>query len=154
MPVKKYAKSKGRIILAGCLVINKKREVLLLYRKKHGHYETPGGRVRTEECSNPENPTIDDLLKTAKRELFEELGDDIKVEQLEYFGKVAFTIPDGRLAIANKFVTKILSGKPKVNEPGDFSTFDYLPIETLEKYPISPDLKLLIPKLKELLPLF
>ena len=141
---------KGRLVLSGCLIINNNKEILLLFREKHKHYETPGGKVSLEECSNPENPAISDLAKTAERETYEELGDNIKLQKLKYFGKVEFTIPDGRLAVANKFITKIISGEPQLKEPELFSKFDYLPINKLEKYKISPDLKLLLPKLKKI----
>lgn len=140
---------KGNLILSGCLVLNDKKEILLLYKKSHSHYETPGGKVELSECSNPENPSIEDLTKTAERETYEELGYGIKIEKLRYFGNVEFIIPDGRRAVANKFITRIVSGNPIINEPEVFSKLDYLPITSLEKYPISPDLKLLLPKLKE-----
>lgn len=143
-------KINGKLILSGCLIINDKKEVLLLFKKGHKHYETPGGKVNLGECINPKNPTTGDLAKTAERELYEELGKDIKVTKLKYFGKVEFTIPDGRLATAHKFITNILSGKPRLNEPETFTKFDYLPINKLENYSISPDLKLLLPKLKGL----
>lgn len=139
----------GSMILSGCLIINNDGEVLLLYRKDHHHYETPGGKVNTKECKDPNNPSKEELAETAERELHEELGDDIRVSKLEYFGSVEFLVPDGRKAVANKFVTNILSGKPKVNEPDVFEKFDFLPVKRLEDYPISPDLKLLLPKLKE-----
>ena len=136
------------LILSGCLIVNDKKELLLLYRKDHKHYETPGGKVKAEECSNPNEPTLNDLARAAERELYEELGANIKIQKLSYFGNIKFTIPDGRLAIANKFVTKILSGTPKINEPELFERFDYLPISQLENYNLSPDLKLLLPQLK------
>jgi len=139
----------GKLILSGCLIINNSGEVLLLYRKDHHHYETPGGKVDTKECKDPDNPSREELAKTAGRELHEELGNDIKVSKLEYFGSVEFLVPDGRKAVANKFVTKILSGRPKINEPDVFEKFDFLPVERLGDYPISPDLKLLLPKLKD-----
>jgi len=145
----KYIKLNGRLILSGCLVINENKEILLLFKKDHKHYETPGGKVYLEECSNPENPTIADLAKTAEREVYEELGDEIKVSKLKYFGSVEFIILDGRLAIVHKFVAKIISGTPKLNEPHIFTKFDYLPINKIENYNISPDLKLLLPKLKD-----
>lgn len=144
-----HAHIKDRIILSGCLILNEKQEILLLYRSDHNHYETPGGKVRLRECENQANPSEEDLKKTAKRELYEELGRDIEIKELEYFGKVEFEIPGGKLAVANKFITKILSGIPKLNEPEIFSKFDYLPIESLEKHSISPDLKLILPKLKK-----
>ncbi len=139
----------GRIVLSGCFIYNDKNELLLLHRSDHNHYETPGGKVRLAECKNPDNPTTEELIKVAERELYEEIDNDVKIAKLEYFGKVEFTIPDGRLVIANKFLTKIISGKPRINEPDKFSKLKYLPIASLEDYPISPDLKLFVPKLKE-----
>lgn len=143
-----HANKDGRIVLSGCLITNDKKEVLLLFRKDHNHYETPGGKVRLKKCEKPGIVTNEDLEKTAKRELHEELGGNIKVGKLQYFGEIEFIIPDGRLAIAHKFITRIISGKPRICEPELFSKLDYLPISHLENYPISPDLKRLLPELK------
>jgi 8-oxo-dGTP pyrophosphatase MutT (NUDIX family) len=143
-----YAKIEGQLILSGGIIINDRKEMLLLYRKDHKHYETPGGKVRLDECKNQDKPTIEDLARTAERELREEIG-NVKTEGLRYFGKVEFIIPDGKKAIANKFLTRIISGKPQIAEPEKFSRLEYLPISRLEEYPISPDLKLLMPVLKE-----
>jgi len=139
------------LLLSGCLIVNDKKELLLLFRKDHKYYETPGGKVKSEECLDFNKPTINELAKTAERELFEELGNNIKIEPLKYFGNINFTIPDGRKAIANKFLTKIISGKPIINEPETFSKLDYLPIQNLEDYPISPDLKLFLKNIKMLI---
>lgn len=139
----------NKITLSGCLIVNEHKEVLLLYRSDHHHYETPGGKIKPEECSNPESPAIEELAKAAEREAYEELGEDIKLERLTYLGNVDFVIPDGRAAVAHKFVTRIISGTPRINEPEQFSRMDYLPISRLEEYSISPDLRLLLPKLKE-----
>jgi|SRR3989344_622508 len=136
-----------RIILSGCIILNENNEILLLYRKDHNHYETPGGKLNPDECLNFENPTTEELAKAAKRELFEELGNKIRIKDIYYFGNVEFTIPDGRKAIANKFIVKIY-GEPVINEPERFSKIEYIPIKSLEKYPISPDLKLLLHKIK------
>ncbi len=140
----------GKIILSGCLVVNERREILLLYKKDHRHYEAPGGKVDLAECSNPDHPSIDDLARTAERELHEELGDAIRVERLEYFGNVSFRIPDGRYAVAHKFLTRITAGTPILAEPDIFLKFDYLPINRLGDYPISPDLRVLLPRLIEI----
>ena len=141
--------NKRIILLSGCLIVNQNKEILLLYRRDHKHYETPGGKVDPGEVSDPEKPTIAELAKSAERELYEEIGKDIKIKKLEYFGKVEFEIPDGRKAVANKFLTRIISGTPIINEPELFDRFDYLPIQSLEQYSISPDLKLLVNKLKQ-----
>ena len=139
---------KGKVVLVSNLVINDNNEVLLLFRKDHKHFETPGGKPKPEECKNPENPSIDELKKAAERELHEELGENVKVQGMELFESVNFTIPDGRKAVTHKFVTKI-SGRPVLNEPEQFSRIEWLPIERLEEFPVSPDLKILAPKLKE-----
>jgi len=136
------------IILSGSLIINDKNEVLLLFRKKHQHYETPGGKLDVEECLDFENPTIEELQKTAKRELIEEVK-NIEFEFLKYFGKKEFVIPDGRKAVAHKFLVKFISGNPEPNEE-IFSKIEWLSISKLENYPISPDLNLFLAELKEL----
>ncbi len=138
----------NKIVLSGCLIINDKKEILLLFRKDHKHYETPGGKVEASECLDPNNPSIDELRKTAEREVFEELGNNIRISKPEYFGKVEFVVPDGRKAFANKFITKIISGEPIVAEPDIFEKFDYLQINKLQDYPISPDLRLFLKKYK------
>jgi len=141
--------SEGRLILVSCLVVNDKKEVLLMFRKDHKHYGTPGGKVHPEECKDIKNPTNEELMTVAERELREELGEDIKIEKLKFFVKVDFEIPDGRLATTSKFITKYVSGKPIIREPELFERFDWLPIENLEKYPIAPDMKLFLKRFKE-----
>ncbi|MGV8162022.1 MAG: NUDIX hydrolase [Candidatus Nanoarchaeia archaeon] len=140
---------KNHLILSGCLVIDNKKRVLLLYRRDHRHYETPGGKLKPEDCENIKDIGIVDLSRTAKRELHEELGAEFETDPLVYFGSVEFKTPDGRIAIANKFITQITSGTPKVNEPKIFEKFEYIKISELEKYNLSPDLKLLLPKIKK-----
>lgn len=140
---------KGRIILSGCFLLNENKELLLLHRKDHNHYETPGGKVDVGECADPNDISEDELRKTAQREVYEELGSDIFLDSLKYFGSVEFIIPDGRIAIANKFITKIISGEPKLTEPRLFDGFNYIAINDLENYAISPDLKLFLEQLKK-----
>lgn len=140
--------SPEKIILSGCLIFNHKKELLLLFRKDHQWYETPGGKVKPQDCKNSHKILLSDLANTAQRELKEELGEKFQFQKLTYFGKVAFTLPDGRKFLAHKFSTKILSGKPQINEPETFSKLDHLSIDQLEQYPLSPDLKLLLRKIK------
>jgi 8-oxo-dGTP pyrophosphatase MutT (NUDIX family) len=138
----------NKTILSGCFII-KDFSILLLYRKDHRWYETPGGKVDSADCIDPNHITEDDLRKTTERELHEELGAGIKFSELKYFGKVETRIPDGRVIIANKFITHVLSGNPKINEPEIFSKAEYISIKDLETYPISPDFKSFLPKLQE-----
>lgn len=137
------------IILSGTFIYTDKKELLLLFRKDHQHYETPGGKVEDRDCKDKENPSIHDFKQAAKRELVEELGSEFKHASLDYFGFVSFTVPDGRKAVAHKFITKSISGTPQIQEPQTFSTWNYLAISSLEKESISPDLKLFLPELKK-----
>jgi 8-oxo-dGTP pyrophosphatase MutT (NUDIX family) len=143
-----FIKFNDSIVLSGCLIVNSKKEILLLHRRKIDQWETPGGKVEDFECKDPNNLTLDELTHTAEREIVEELGDGFTFSPLKFFAKVEFKTPDGRNAIANKFVTSILSGNPKIGEIENFDKLEYLPIESLETYPISPDLRLLLDKVK------
>lgn len=143
--------SQGRVILSGNLILNENNEIYLLYRKDHKFYETPGGKIKPEECQNPKHPTTQEIKTTAQRELLEEVAGIKEVISMEYFGKIEFQTPRGRKGVAHKFITKI-KGSPSPNEDiFDREKSKYLPINQLEKYPLSSDLKLLVPKLKKLL---
>ena len=138
----------SNLVLSGNLIINDNKEVFLLFRKKHGFYETPGGKVKPEECQNPKHPTKQELQTTAQRELLEEVSGVEEITFMEYFDQVEFQIPDGREAIAHKFITKIKGDLSPKEDLFDKNKSKYLPLDGLEKFPLSPDLKLLLPKLK------
>lgn len=135
------------LLLAGVLLVNDDNEICLLYRKDHQHYETPGGKVDPTDHPGSETPTFEQIRNAAQRELSEELGQQMVYSELAYFGAVDFAIPDGRRAVATKFLCKFEGGAPKVGEPETFSHFKFIPITELESYPLSPDLKLLLPRL-------
>jgi 8-oxo-dGTP pyrophosphatase MutT (NUDIX family) len=134
-----------KLILVSCMLINEKKEILLLFKRKGGYYETPGGKVEVK------NPTLEDLKEATLRETKEEVGGGIKVGELEIFFETEFTIPDGREAKLTKFLATSYSGSPKLIEPEIFDHFKWIPIENLEQYTLSPDLVELTPKLKQLL---
>ncbi len=134
-----------KLILVSCMLINEKKEILLLFKKKGGYYETPGGKVKGS------NSTLEDLKRATLRETEEEVGTDIEVGELEIFSEMEFPIPDGRQAKLTKFLAKSFSGEPELMEPEIFDHFKWIPIKDIENYPISPDLKELTPKLKQLL---
>ena len=138
--------SDNRIILSGCIILNENK-ILLLHRSDHNWYETPGGKIESSECEDILNPTIEELKKTAYREAYEELGENIVLEELSYFDKAEIEIPNNRGAIAHKFLTKIISGTPRINEPKQFDKLEYIPLTELETRSLSPDLKMLKEKL-------
>ncbi len=140
-----------KLILVSCILINEKKEILLLFKTKGGYYETPGGKVKLETCEDPNNPTVEEMKSTTLRETKEEIGEDIKVGELEIFSEMEFIIPDGREAKLTKFLAQSFSGEPKLVEPEIFDHFKWIPIKDLEKYSLSPDLKELTSKLKKLI---
>lgn len=146
--VKKNSKKKhNAVMLSGSIILNDfDNRILLLYREEHGHYETPGGKVELKKDEEINEKT---LWKNAHRELLEELGEQIEVLDYEYFAHTSFKIPDGRDAVAHKFVIHI-DGTPRINEPNKFSQLDWIAIEDLHNHSLSPDLKIMLEKVKNI----
>ncbi len=133
------------LLLSGNLIINEKQEIYLLYRKDHWFYETPGGKVKVGECVNYAAPTIEELEKVARRELLEEVGGIEKVVSMTYFKSIEFVTPDGRDAIAHKFITRIKGYLYPAERGFDKEKSRWIPLAELYRYPLSPDLSLLVP---------
>ncbi len=136
--------------LSALLILNNKHELLLVHRKDHDWYETAGGKVDPKDCANYPTITQEDLLRTATRELHEELGTSIVLEQPSYFGNVEFDLPDGRHAVAHKFLVKYVSGKALVQEPDLFTHARWISLVQLQTVQLSPDLGILLPQLLRL----
>ncbi len=137
------------VVMAGFFLLNKKAEVLLLFRAKWQHWETPGGKLEQGEALNPVRPTQAELGQIARRELSEEVVGIERISKPWYFGWCTFIIPDGRRAVVHKFAAYLLAGTPEVGEPEVFSACQWLPVKELQNYPLSPDLKKLLPKIQE-----
>lgn len=141
--------SEYKLLLSGMLLLNEEEKILLLHKINHNHYETPGGKVEQSDYSN--NDERQAIKNCALREMREEIGDGINISEPKYFGSAELTIPDGREALAHKFAARILSGEPKLMEPDSFDGYAMIPLSDLDKYSLSPDLTILLPKLKETL---
>ena len=137
------------ILLSGNLVVNNKKEIYLLYRKDHHFYETPGGKVKSEECKSLEKPSIPELEVAARRELLEEVSGIIKIVSMQYFAVAHFHVPDGREAFAHKFITKVEGNLSPREDNFDSKKSGWIKIEKLSEYPISSDLKMLLSKIKD-----
>lgn len=133
------------ITLSGMFIF-RGEELLLLHRTDHDHYEKPGGKLEPHEVKDMSNPTIEELLYRAKKELEEEIG-GIEVDTIEYFGFVDFTVPGGRSGRAHTFTAQHVSGIPYPREE-KFDEAVFIPLDELEHYTISPDHKRFLPKLK------
>jgi len=135
-------------ILSGCIVLNDKKEIFLLWRNKHSWYETPGGKIDRDECFDLKNPTISELQRAAIRELNEEVKGITSITEVKYFGSVNFQIPDKGEAIAHKF-TVCVKGTLSPNEDiFDEKKSKFFSISGLQKQPLSRDLNLLLEKIQ------
>jgi len=136
------------LILSGTILVNEHKKICLLYRMKHAHYETPGGKVDPEDAVDPENPSLEELEVAARRELAEEVGPSIEIHSFKYFDSVRFTIPDGRDAIAHKFIANV-SGDISVNiaEGNLFDKVGVFSLDELDNIKLSPDLQILLHRL-------
>lgn len=124
-----------KIMLAGCVILNKNK-ILLLHRKKTDWYELPGGKIDDSEL--PE--------QAAKRELKEELCCDVKI--IKNLGSKDF-IEDGYTMGYTWFLGKIKKGQnPKVGEPEKFDRFEYLSIKELSQHELSFNMKNLLLELE------
>lgn len=117
-----------QIQLSGCAIIEDGK-LLLLWRKKHGHYEFPGGKVKSGES----------LERAAARETKEEIGCDVEIEK--YIGYENFYI-DNRDFRSHKYLAKIKNGHaPRVMEEELFGEIFWLPIKEYKKYAVAPNVK-------------
>ena len=117
-----------RIQLSGCAIINGDK-LLLIWKRKHGHYEFPGGKVRPGETNE----------QAALRETKEELGVD--VDLIRYICYKEFHI-DNKDFRSHKFFAKIKEGqKPKVMEPEVSREIIWLPMREYKEYSVAPNVK-------------
>jgi 8-oxo-dGTP pyrophosphatase MutT (NUDIX family) len=135
------------IVLASALVI-KDGSVLVLHRVDHDHYETPGGKLSLSDCTDPEHPTVADLLTCAMRELEEEV--DCTAEPIGEPIEHRFTLRDGRRAYVAKFPMRLISGSCTVREQV-FDEARFVPIGELRSLRLSPDLFELLDELEALI---
>ncbi|NPE26993.1 NUDIX hydrolase [Methanococcoides sp. SA1] len=118
-----------RIQLSGCAIVNDKEELLLLWKKKHQHFEFPGGKVEPNET----------LEEAAFRECQEELGVDVTI--LKYIAHEDFEI-DNYAFQSHKYLGIIENNQiPRVNEPDKFEKLFWLPMKRYDTYFCAPNVK-------------
>ncbi|WP_182880246.1 NUDIX hydrolase [Microbispora sp. H10949] len=108
--------------LAGCVILNKEGEILLLHRNtaKRQQWEIPGGKLDPGE----------DAVKTAAREVREEMG--IEVEIVRELGTRSFSEDDYTM-IYTWFLAQITDGIPVVQEPATHDRCEYLSLTQLSQ---------------------
>jgi len=104
-----------RIELAGGVIQNTDKEILLLHRNTPAlnHWEMPGGKVKLEE--KPE--------AAACRELREELG--VHVTRAKWLGESVFSA-QGKDYKYQWYQTEV-SGRPQIMEPDTFDELHFFP---------------------------
>ena len=126
-----------RIELSGCIVINEKKEILVLFRKKHGHYELPGGKVELNET----------IEQAALRECKEETG--VNLELIKYIGYEEFEIEEKKFRSHN-FLAEIKENeKPSVTEPHIFESIMWLNTNEYMKYNCASNVRSLCNKINK-----
>lgn len=121
-------KEMRKIQLSGCVIINEGR-ILLLLKKKHNHYELPGGKFE-------EGETIEE---TALREAREEIGCEVKL--IKYIGYREFNINNKEYRSHN-FLAEIQEGQmPRIAEPEVFEEIFWMPIADYKKYVVASNVK-------------
>lgn len=116
-----------KIKISGCAIINDKKELLLLFHKKHKHYQFPGGKVEPGE----------DIMQTAIRECKEEIGVDVEIIKQLYVQELHHA---GKDLISYKFLAHIKDGKePVIQEDEIFENLFWMPIDSYMNYPCAPN---------------
>lgn len=97
---------------AGCIISDKDSRILLMHRPGTDVWELPGGSTESDEP----------LEVTAAREVFEELGIDVEIE--ESLGTTSFE-QDGVTYEFSWFKAAILEGVPTPQQPLECDTVAY-----------------------------
>jgi len=123
--------------LAGCVIYNAERELLLLHRKTRelSQWELPGGKFEGAD---------DTLQDTAERELFEELG--VRAERIVKQGSVHFF--QATVEFAFEWFEVEIEGKPYIRERHLFDALRFWDVQVLaERTDISPNVRNLLQQL-------
>ena len=120
---------KDRINLSGGMIFNDSGEVLLLLKRKHHHWELPGGKVERNES----------IKEAALREIKEEVG--LNVFLKGFLGVFYFSMK-GKQYASHTFLFK-MKGKARLNEPQEFNGLAFAD-------PFNPLLNNLAPNVKKI----
>lgn len=114
------------IQLAGCAIINNGK-LLLIWKKRHEHYEFPGGKVEEGES----------FRQAALRETKEEIDCDVNI--IKYLGYKEFSVKGSNFQ-SHKYLAEIPEGQtPKVAEPELFGDIFWLPMAEYKEYDVAPN---------------
>ena len=116
-----------RIEVAGCLIV-KDGKLLVLWKRKRGHYELPGGKIDAGET--PEQAAV--------REAKEEIGCDVIL--LKKRGTILFPGNSGVEIFAHRFLAELKPDQiPRVMELDVFDHLLWMPIRDHADYAVAPN---------------
>ena len=107
---------------AGCVISDDEGRILLMHRPGKDVWELPGGSTETDEP----------LEVTAAREVFEELGIDVEIE--ESLGKTSFD-QEGKTYEFSWYKATILDGVPTPKQPSECDQVAYFFRKELRSMP-------------------
>jgi|SRR3989344_49045 len=136
-------------IVAGCIIISDKKEILLL-RRTSGIYDIPSEKADSVAFKDPKNPDLVALQKVALIGVFENLGNDIRLDQMFFFRNSEW-VEDGKKINSYKFITRIISGSPMLNNPTLYEGISWISSERLSSLRLSPDLDAIKQDLQKIL---
>lgn len=116
--------------LAGCVILDDQKRLLLLHRDKGGlvQWELPGGKINEGESA----------AETVVREIQEELG--VRVVISRELGSAEFAAPD-TTCYYSWFLAEIVDdGEPCIGEPQTFDDMGYFSVEQLSTVRLSSNM--------------
>lgn len=108
---------------AGCVISNRDGHILLMHRPSKNVWELPGGSTESDD---------EPLEVTAAREVFEELGIDVEVE--ESIGQTSFE-EHGKYYEFTWYKATILDGEPTPKQANECDKVAYFSKTALQTMP-------------------
>jgi len=117
------------------------KEYVMLHQRKgehaEGYWGSGGGHLEIGES----------LKEGALRELSEEAGPDLKVDDVRFLGVMNFTEMQPKHYVDVSFVAKYVSGKPTNYAPEETTDWQWFPLDSLPE-PLFPPVKTYLGALK------
>lgn len=128
----------------GIIVLKKVdgKQYIMLHQRKGtlgpGYWGSGGGHLELGES----------LMEGALRELREEAGEDLVVDDVQFMGVMNFTEMQPKHFVDVSFVARWVSGEPTNNAPRETTDWQWVPIDSLPE-PLFPPVKIYLEGLQK-----